>query len=594
MRRIAIFFFFILIATTIKSQVANWTLHPKYDDVEILSPSLFKVSVNGKYGIAGPKDKEITTITYDSIGDIHSGRVVCFGKDKNVVCYVDSLGKECQTNASNYYLDDRCPYFHDGCLTVRCKYNNVVNSEYWLLVGNDSKNPKGPYYDIFPANEGYVVAVSGSSPDKRVYNLISVKDYTPVVFDVNIDNSDVAFVSTVNNGKSLVVIKKRFYTYDVENKQLIPLSIDGTLEKKSLVTAVNKDITLNRLQSGYQIMAKNATFFFDDFMRLKAWQLGNKDIINFDIREDSVAKEGSSLSAYQKAGSALYGLCFKNDILLPQQFDKVLTCVGNLALVKQNGKAGVIGIDEKAKINFKLNEGHDVAFEHSYVNTTLVSTFPTYINPSAAKVDSHTKECSLKAETRKDNQNIETSSITYNCQLTMSDSISEENAPVDYKFSLSYNGLYSKDYQVSLDERYIKGYEVSLSDISYGNQVATVLFDVIPTNASSGHFEKKVEVKPQKEEQVVVLEKTGDTSYKAKIFGIETPNIMFDVVVTEDGCPSVTYPFLENLSVKEDKQKTVAKKKVMHKSTGEIVRKKPRKAAPKQKTGDAAPLFIPN
>lgn len=304
-------------------------------------------------------------------------------------------------------------------------------------------------------------------------------------------------------------------------------------------------------------------------------------------KEDSSSSE---ISKYSDNGGILVGLLYKGDRLLPQQSEDLIQTVGNKAVVKQKGKYGVVKIDSNSTFSFKLNENKSIAFEHGYYNSSLLVTFPPYINPSTAKVESYTKECELKAETRKDNQNVETSSIMYDCQMTMNDDITEDVQPVMYKFSIAYDGLYSKIYTISLNERYIKAYDVSIIAERFKDNIADIDFEVKSLYADGNHYEKVVKVKPEREEQVVVLEKNNENSYHAKIYGLNDNNVVFDIIVTEDGCPSVIYQFMETIPVVSEKNPI----KPTVKKSGRVGKVTKKNSKPEQdKSKQDKPIFIP-
>lgn len=587
MKRILVFLLTLTVGIlSTNAQVAYWAVHPAYDSIRIMEKSMFMVSKEGKSGIVGIDGKVLLPAAYDSIGDFRNGAALLFkGKDKSLVGFITENGRMTDLTKQRYATNDECPHFREGYLVV----NDSMANYYILRQGNGEIY--GPFKYALPCNEGFAAVMTRHGSDnKNTWALFSEETQAAISFGPDVDPDDVSFVSSVNHGKAIVVVKKHFYEYDVSSRTLTNLSVDGTTDKKSLVVADSRNISCTSTPDGWRVAAKNALFDFDKMMRLKWSQYAGQKPQTFDIVEDSLLAEATNVEGYQSGGSALWGIKYKGNVVLPQQFEEVMQTVGDMAVVRQSGKCGVIAIDSKGHFAFKLNDNKAVAFEHGYYNSSLVVTFPPYISPAKAKVESLTKECLLKPETRKDNQNIETSSITYDCQLTMNDDMTEDATPVEYKFTVVYDGLFSGIYQVALPERYIKAYEVEITGESLKNQVAEISFDVKPLNPGGGRFQKKVEVEPEKDEQVVVVEQVGEDSYKAKIYGLESNVAMFDIIVTEDGCPAVVYPFLETIAVdSEEKPASTAKK-----SQGAAASRRRVRRSPQGGTRQNAPLVIPH
>lgn len=579
-----------LLATTASilstnAQVAYWAVHPAYDSIRIMGENMFMVSKEGKCGIVGINRKELLPTTYDSIDDFRNGAALLF-KEKALAGFITRNGHMVDLTRQKYATNNECPHFREGLLVV-----NDSMANYYIL-GQGNGEIYGPFKYALPCNEGFAAVITRYGADnKNTWALFSAKTRTAISFGADIDPDDISFVSSVSHGKAIVIVKKRFYEYDTNANTLTCLSVDGTADKKSLVAADSRILSSTPTPDGWRVVAKNALFDFDKMMRLKWRQYAGQKPQSFDIAEESILAEAANAGGYQSGGSPLWGMTYKGNIVLPQQFEEVMQTVGDMAVVRQNGQCGVIAIDGKGHFAFKLNDNKAVAFEHGYYNSSLVATFPPYISPSKAKVESLTKECLLKSETRKDNQNIETSSITYDCQLTMNDDITEDATPVDYKFSVVYDGLFSGIFQVALPERYIKAYEVEITGESLKNQVAEISFDVKPLSPSGGRFQKKVEVEPEKDEQVVVIEQVGEDSYKAKIYGLESNVAMFDVIVTEDGCPAITYPFLETIAMDSEKKPAANAAK---KSRGTTASKRHVRRSPQGGTRQNAPLVIPH
>jgi len=90
--------------------------------------------------------------------------------------------------------------------------------------------------------------------------------------------------------------------------------------------------------------------------------------------------------------------------------------------------------------------------------------------------------------------------------------------------------------------------------------------------------------------------KMTEEIYTARMFGWTHPTVRFNVDITEDGCPTISYPF--EISVKggstpsvKESDKEAAQAPAIVSATGKV--KKKGKGKPQQKKDDKKVLFVP-
>lgn len=530
------------LSLSVQAQIAKWLVRPNYDSIEMTDNGLLKVVSNGKIGLLNKDGKEVLPQEYDSITAFKEDRALLF-KNGKLYGITDSYGRISILQGEEYRLPAGVTRFYSGLLLV------MQNNQYFYL-NTEGTQVFGPFAEAYPFFDGYALVKPyvdyRKNPNETYYDFINVEGVPFVLQDE--DKEDISFMSSFHNGSAIIAIKKRFYTIDSENCKLTPISIDSTFNKKSLVVSSGKEIPVVKGEEGYSVGAKNGKFIFDQFMRLKSMELSGKDPIVCKFPSETERTYASVFSGLSKGNRC--GLIFNGKELLPPQFDEILHLEGNLAIVKADGKCGVITVDSDNNFLFKLNNNENIGFNHQYYDAKLTTLMPPYIKCASATVASHSEDCEIQIESRTESENVEGNTLTYNCRLSIPKDLTDTLTAHDYFYSLRYDGLVSIPYKVTISEWYVKYYEVNLSNTNFSissvNDTISVEFDLIKTdvarNDESNYF-KNVEVVASNFSEQPILNKITENHYIFHLFGIDQERINFSVKITEIGCPSIEYPF---------------------------------------------------
>lgn len=525
-----------------QAQIAKWLVRPNYDLIEMTDCGLLKVTSNGKIGLLNSEGKEILPFLYDSITDFKEERAMLF-KDGVLYGFTDPYGEVVVLQESGYKLCPGVDRFYSGMLLV------MLNNQYYYL-DKEGRRIAGPFAEAYPFFDGYACVKAyvdfQKNPKRTYYDYIDTKGM-PFFFKDG-DKEDISFMSSFHDGNAVLAIKKKFYTIDSETCKLTPISIDSTFNKKSLVVSLNKEIIAEKGEDGYLVLAKNGKFIFNLFMQLRYMELSGNDpkmMTFFPEKERTFVSDFDTIVSHNR-----YGLTFRGDKLLPPQFDAVLHMENDLAIVKADGKCGVITVDTDNKLLFKLNNNENIGFNHQYYDAKLTTLMPPYIKCSSATVTSHSEDCEIQIESRTENENVEGNTLGYNCRLSIPKNLTDTLTAHDYFYSLKYDGLLSVPHKVTISEWYVKYYEVKLSNtnfsISSTNDTISVEFDLIKTdvarNDDSNYF-KNIEVVASNFSGQPILNKITENHYVFQLFGIDKDRINFSVRITEVGCPTIEYPF---------------------------------------------------
>ena len=530
------------LASSANAQIAKWLVRPSYDHIEMTGSGLLKVVSNGKEGLLSIEGKEVLPMEFDSIGSFKEDRALLF-KNGKFYGITDIQGRIIPLQKKDYKLPHGVARFHSGYLLVK-------QNQQFYFIDKEGNQAYGPFADAYPFFDGHACVKSYidylKDPEETYYDFIDT-DGKPFQIQ-DLDKEDINFMSSFNNGKAIIVVKKKFYFIDSDTYKMTPISTDNTTNRKSLVVSESKEIQAGKDEKGYIVAAKNGKFIFDPFMRLKIVELQGNEPTVMDFPAEPKRKFTSVFDKITDNNQS--GLTFEGETLLPPQFDDILHMEGKLAIVKVGGKCGVITIDERNKFLFKLNNNENIGFNHQYYDAKLTVLMPPYIKSASATVTSLSDDCEIQIESRSESENVEGNTLGYNCRLSIPENLTDTLSTHDYFYSLKYDGLLSIPHKVTISEWYVKYYEVELSNtnfmVSSINDTITVEFDLIKTdvarNDDSNYF-KNIEVMASNFSEQPILNKITENHYSFQIFGIDQERINFSVKITEVGCPSIEYPF---------------------------------------------------
>lgn len=580
------------------AQVAKWVIHPSYDHIRMLGDGYYIVSQNDKYGILDATEKEIVPLQYDSISPFNSHMGLLFN-DGKCIGYTSDKGEVHDFSVHHYKLGSMSR-FSDGYLAV---YNPTG---YWYVRAEDG-SAVGPYAYASPFCEGYAwVRVPKSMKHifdgGYTYDVISAKTGQPaeLALGEDFDKEDIDFVSSSSNGKSIIVLKKRFYEYDYKTATLTPLSTDGDLEnKKSRVMANDRPVKVNTEEKGYSIIFKQGMMTFDHLMRLTGIGYTGQPSRQIAVQQDEVPDPKSSIKAIVYNGTDLMGLQCEGKEVLPAQFEDVVKVWDNEAQVKQKGKYGVVNIDPKASCRFVLNEGLDIGFEHKTAKSSIKVVCPPYMTLSLMTLSSEDDNCVINIDTRRENVNVETAVLSYETTHNIPEEIGLERTPSTVKFSLNYDGLKFSPAIIPYKKWYINNYAVQMLSHQISGSVLTAEIIIRNTGQRDGmNYFRDVNIEAE-DSVICTFSKMTEELYSARMFGWSHSTVRFNVDITEDGCPTISYPFEVNVrgggsgnTVKEKESVTTEDQKpAIVNATGKV--KKRTKVKPAAKKDEKKVLFVP-
>jgi len=533
MRR-TIFTALLLLTLHAQAQVPHWKIHPNYENVEMIGNGLYIVSNNNKYGILNAKEKEILPIKYDKIGTFKSHYAVLF-EDDNLVAYISDEGR--LTDISNkYFKAVGQPVFNDG-------YLMVFNSSGFYYIHAEDDQIIGPFSGGTPFSEGYA---SVRIPKKRSHvldgdnspQLISAKTGQEAVLNLgDFDSGDIDFISSVSNGKLVVVLKKRFYEYDVNKETLTPMSIDGNLaDKRSRVIAKERPVNITTAGTGYTVQSNQGTLCFDSRMRLTSINYVGQFDKKIPVPEEDRTVKETYIKSVGFSGTDLLGLSYNGKTILSPQFEEITVAWENEAVAKQNGKFGVVEIDPDKHVQYMMNDGLPIGFEHKTAKTSVKAVCTPNMDPKIMTLTSD--DCIISPETRQESKNIETVALSYQCILKIPPKIGLEKRPATTKFSLNYDGLKLSPADITFDAWHVVNYSAEI--VNHGPDADAYKVELLIKNISSDNANYFHQVTVSAENSVTsTIIKNSEENYTALFYDWKNDDLRFSVNITEDGCPTL-------------------------------------------------------
>lgn len=568
----------LMAVSVLSAQIPQWIIHPKYSSIKILGNGFYVVSQNGKYGMMNNKEEMVVPLEYDNMSQFKEGMALLYQNGK-FVAYVNDEGRVTDI-AAHSYAPVASFAFSDNYLLVS-------NRTGYYYVHAKTGATIGPFSDGMPFCEGYA-AVKVPKSLKHVFDGTSVLQYIssatgrPVDLPTaDIDADDVDFLSSVSNGKSIVVAKKRVYEYDFNEGVLRPLSMDGTDNKKARVYTPERLVAPVQQGKGYVIPLKDGTMSFDGKMRLTAIRYNGQEVQTFDVPEDYEPEPVSSFRGVSFDDTELLGLSYNGDILLPAQFERISKLVGDEALVLVNGKYGVLTVDTKHSCRFILNDNLDIGFEHKTIKTNIKVICPPTMKLPLMSLRSCDEGCTIDSDTRNESSNVESAVLRYECTMSIPKEIGLERSSAKTMVALKYDGLEFAPQEISFNTWYINNYIVEVPKYQVVSSYLDT--DVSVQNSATGNQAFFREVTAEAGDSIICqTSKVREDLYNVKIFNWKDNNVLFSVDVTEDGCPTISYSF--NLEVKPNNGKQKDKTGIVYKPVSKPrVKRSPVKPKPTEK-----------
>ena len=589
----------LLLCTTSYAQVAKWMLNAEYDAITVNNVGLLEVRLNDKVGLYDRNGNELIPIEYDRIDPFHEGYAILYNGDR-FVGFTDEQGKVVNLSAKGYLLREGADHFSCGRLLV---YNEGASAPVYRYINTDGITNGETYLWAHPYIENYAAvlrSLDNRDLTKVQYDMIDINGNPIEIYDDK--RIGLQFISSFRDGKAILISKNKFYTITINDRFPSQIYTDNSMSRKSMVTLEYSTLQVSSYPTNrYLIKAKNGAFVFNANFQLDEYALDGNPKVNFPTAEvESRVAPGSVFSILTNGST--FGLSYMGNELLPPQFEEITIVEDDFAVVRSNGKYGIITVDSANSFEFVIDKGHTIAFRHDTVSVELTVTLPKYISQNAI-VESVSSDCSIDKPSRNTIPNPDGLFIKYNCDLQIPLDLTEDKTDHTYKFILKYDNLISTEYAVNVKEWYQKYYDVVITETNVmfkEDKEIKINFDIRKgdSNLDSKAYHKNVEVyqlmednslvaltcteindvrysfilpvKELKELEEIVGNSDASTTDEATTDEAKEPtdeaageikeakrpkenniSLNFEIHITEDNCPTIKCPFVVNLEIPE-------------------------------------------
>lgn len=515
----------VLSCLSMNAQMTRWIMQPGYDKIYIASGAPLLISDSLDTGsIWSIKGKKIA-VTNDVIHPFKEGLSVTTKKNsEEITGFFNSQGKF--TSLKNYSVTYAEPFFRDGFLLVQS------NNRYCFININGEEERFGYYVKMYPFNNGFATCFTYEQVDKlkNPYYTYVTADNSPITFSYNnkvFDKKDVEFLSSVNDeGVGIAIIKHKVYLFDKNARKLEPVFANKT--ETNIKRQVSVDGELNEylmdMKDSIIIRGKGSKtefvrFNFDKFLRpTKIYYADRTE--EYKHKTVKAEKYSSPFSPFKS--NEKYGLNYKDETVLPEQFDEIGFCLNDFAVVRIDDKWGMLTFDPNLKYRLIMHNGKDIAFRHKDVATTIKLELPVIISADKCRFDVDEKHGCIIDKISLETKNTENGNyVQYNCNLTIPDSLPDVITEIQYPVQITYDGLKYPIVPIKTKAWHYKYINVDLDETETTLEQGNVSFTInISADKQPGENDYPFEVEIKTDSLQTELAKISETRYKCKLFAL--------------------------------------------------------------------------
>lgn len=536
-----------------RAQVASWKVLPTMDEISLDAVNKVFVGKSGDSTYVWDKDGRqlvgtdcrVTAFREDCCLHLNreDGGVYGFTTIKGEYRRMASKGDDCR-----YTVDEHFPYFSFGLLLVRDTEDGL-----YYYVNKQGKVVSEGYQKAYPFMMRHASVVAFKDAEKKkgsVVKLINTR-FEDVEFTrngKNLKEGAFDFISSISpEHLALCLDGKNFYVYDSSNTlddECVRYSTDNSSDKKTFVNLVDKVFApVPTDDGGFTVSTDQGMMTFDsngvlvsaDW--LKPRRQADSKPNNLDVRLKAVSEDG--MMGLMWNGNGDYGM------VMPSQFEEVGDIMERMAVVKLNGKCGIVEVDNLHSVSIKLNNDQPLEFTHGTAECVMAIDIPGRVYADDIQEVRSTAGllCVADLSRIKRISSNDVSRFTVPCKVRVPKEVSAEVSQHECVFSVKYQGLVAMPSKSGLQAQYRAPYTVALSSPVLDKDTVRFDLDVICEGESSELY--NYEAKVVSDASVACEVKPFSSSrFSIAVSNVKAGETQFDIVVNEEDCPAVVIPYL--------------------------------------------------
>lgn len=489
-----------------RCQIAQWLIKPDYQSIDFVN------SVEGQDMIVTTDDNNYqylwdmngARLSSDSIRDmIHpfygSYAVTTQSRDGALTGFIDANGRFTKVE-SNAYRVAFSPQFNDGFLLVLDQENH------YQFISCVDGMANGLFVEAKPFSNGLASCRTFAQKEKDRYPVLLTSDMQEVSFmneKGQFKTDDINFISSVNDeGKGLIIYNEQVYIFDRDFPgRPLPVFLysNGQRDKKKdkQVKILDKQQIITEGANGSGVIRAKAkkdgkdafiNISLDNMLRMTSIQYQDT-IIAYQpaiVTKKERSKKLTTTRDVNSSGLQVYGLNWGDkDEMLPPQFQELGQLFDDKAMVRVNGKWGLIKVHPDKKFSIELNNGQRVGFKHSTVHTDIKLNTPKDVgiapirddhDPQLHIISTPENECRISEYRKSDGSRGDGTRpgyVTYECDLSFP------------------KGGFGETFEEDSTASFRSGYETIIKTLNYKGQVEYqgLMSTIIPFQVEAYHQE---------------------------------------------------------------------------------------------------------
>jgi hypothetical protein len=151
--------------------------------------------------------------------------------------------------------------------------------------------------------------------------------------------------------------------------------------------------------------------------------------------------------------------------------------------------------------------------------------------------------CTVGIDTRQEISNVETAILSYECTLQIPDNIGLGQTKAKARIAINYDGLKFTPAEIPFNAWYVRKYTVELLSHQLNGDELTAEIQVSLSDQQDGmNYFRNVSIEAEDSVECS-FSKMSEDKYTAIMHGFTQNTVRFNVFITEDGCPTISYPF---------------------------------------------------
>lgn len=493
-------------------QSVDWLLQPSsYTDISYMGYDLFKFKTKGKCGIYNVLKQEVVLeARYDSITNMVEGRSIALdATGENILAIINEQGGIKDLSSRNYVVSNY-PYFQEGYLV----YGDLKSNLYGYLDEDGRVAIRPQFYQAAPFQQGIA---SVKYPNGQ-YGLINITGSSAMFSD-----TEFLFLSSPVNG--LLIGKTNSHR---RGNQLKIYQLEGAKLKeiKTLESKVG-DITVSENFTQIGCALNNHVYYLDNQQRL----IKANYTVNLPLFSDiagTMGGESQETLGKKKVGDA-FQLTYEGHPFMDELFTNAAIYDDKYIVARSSqGALGILGFSSTFSVHLK-SPTKTVVFCHNEKQDVQIPIVAQDMDLSNIRF--YKEENGVRQPLTMVNGNLIVPCFIADSQF---DNIKKSNVII----VITKNGMDWQKQSVSISSVHERGYIVNISSpqTTAADGTATITITVQAKNKAT-NASATISVNGQAQGLMNGQYKT--ITLQRSVPKGKTLSFPFNVVVAEEGCPSV-------------------------------------------------------